>query len=172
MKFAFRITQPVLDRARYDLARPHAFAYERVGFFSCRFGILKDGTVLSLVHNYHAVADDHYIEDHRFGALIGSNAFRSAMQLAYDSDVGIVHVHMHDHIGPPSPSRTDLHETQLFVPDFFNVRPRLPHGAVILSRDYMSGRMWSPLTKRPVSIDEIVIVGSPLQVLRTRNVPV
>jgi len=138
---------------------------QRVGFFRCRFGLTASNRVLILVHDYHSVADDDYIDDDRFGALIGSNAFRKAMQFAYDSDVGLLHVHLHNHYGIPRPSNTDLRETRAFVPDFFNVRPNVPHGAVILSRDKMSGRLWSPSDRQPYQIDRIVSVGTPLRFL-------
>ena len=159
----FKTTAALLDRTRDDLLRRHEFACERVGFITCRFGLSRRGETLVLAHDYYPVSDDHYIDDARYGALIDSNAFRSAMQLAYQQGVGIFHVHLHDHIGVPKPSRIDLHETAAFVLDFFNVQPRLPHGALILSTDEISGRIWSPKQRVPRPIDRINVVGCPMQ---------
>jgi hypothetical protein len=118
--------------------------------------------LLSMVHAYHPVSDEDYIDDPRYGALINGNAFRKAMQLAYQNNVGLLHAHLHPHRGLPAPSATDLRETHKFVPDFFNVRPELPHGTLILSYDHASGRMWSPSDRKPYDVSRITVVGAPI----------
>lgn len=153
---------------RADLSRPHAFAFERVGFARCRYARTPSGTVLGLIHDYFPVADEDYIEDASYGALIGSNAFRKAMQLAYNSKVGMLHVHMHPQTGVPVPSKTDLRETSAFVPDFFHVQPSLPHGALILSWDSLSCRLWSPNDQTPHTVHRLTVVGMPLQVVEQK----
>lgn len=50
--------------------------------------------------------------------------------------VSMVHVHLQEHRGRPGFSRTDLSENALFVPDFWNVQPNLPHGAVVFRFDF------------------------------------
>jgi hypothetical protein len=152
---------------RADLERPHQFADERVGFVTCRFALNPDGRLLILAHNYYPVADEDYLADPRYGALIGSGAFRKAMQLAYSQNVGIFHIHLHFHKGAPKPSMIDLRETSVFVPDFFHVRPDLAHGAVILSRDSISGRVWQPDDLKPHPIDQFILVGAPLTKVKT-----
>jgi len=165
MKSDFKITRRLIAHVRSDLRRPHAFAGERVGFILCRFGFTSRRNLLVLAHSYQPVADDDYIDDTQFGAVINSAAFRKAMQLAYTNAVGIFHIHLHEHSGTPSPSGVDVRETRAFVPDFFNVRPRLAHGALVLSADSISGRIWLPESRKPSAIDRFTVVGSPLATL-------
>lgn len=147
---------------RKDLQKFHPFAHERVSFITCRFALASKGDLLVLAHEYYPVADDDYINDQRFGALINTTAFRKAMQIAYSENVGVFHVHLHSHQGKPMPSGIDVRETMNFVPDFFHVRPNLPHGAIILSLDSVSGRIWYPSGEGPLLINRFTIVGAPL----------
>lgn len=65
---------------------------------------------------------------------------------------------MHEHRGRPTFSPTDRREQLNFVPDFFKVRPQMPHGAVVLSHDMANGRLWlNPVTN--VSISEFNTTG-------------
>jgi hypothetical protein len=162
MRTIFRITRSLLEGARKDLRRRHAFAYERVGFITCRFGHGGRGDLICLAREYFPVADEDYIEDRMFGALIGSDAFRKALQVAYTQNVGLFHVHVHGHTGVPAPSGVDVRETAKFVPDFFHVRPNLPHGAMILSSDSLSARIWVSSAARPKPVDQFSIIGAPL----------
>jgi hypothetical protein len=163
VKCTFRITNRLLQSIVEDLQRPHDYAFERVGFISCRFGLGPNRHLLSLAHSYSPVSDEDYIEDPAFGALIDSSAFRKALQIAYTHRVGLFHVHLHSHSGAPRPSNIDLQETAKFLPDFFNVRPNLPHGALVLSRDSVSGRIWLGARHRPRPFREFIIVGMPLR---------
>jgi len=160
MKAAFKITYKLFAVIKADLLRRHAFAAERVGWLTCRVGDAVDGTLLTLAHDYHPVEDLDYIDDRSVGAMMGPAAIRKAMQLALTSKAAIFHVHMHDHLGRPGFSGTDSRETAKFVPDFWNVRPELPHGAIVLSRDSACGRCWYP-GRRVVEISKFVIVGAP-----------
>jgi hypothetical protein len=162
MKLRLRIARSLFDRARSDLSRQHAFAAERVGFVYCRFATVGRGELLILTHDYVPVRDEHYIRDDRYGAVIDENAFRGALQRVYDQRLGAFHVHMHPHHGVPGPSRIDLTETAAFVPDFFHARPDLPHGAIVLSHDALSARVWLGENHRPFTVGAIDIVGAPL----------
>jgi hypothetical protein len=147
-----------------DLRRPHLHASERVGFVCCRAAQTTTGLMI-LAESYHRVTDDNYVEDFSVGARIGGDAFRNAMQLSLSNDVGIFHVHMHDHFGSPVPSRTDLIESRKFVPDFFNVTPHLPHGTLIFSKDSACGFCWLGKHVNPAPIDRIECVGSPYRIM-------
>jgi hypothetical protein len=57
----------------------------------------------------------------------------------------------------------DLNETAEFVPDFFHGRRNTPHGALILTGDSMSGRLWMNEEGNPQPVDEIRVIGSPMQ---------
>jgi len=162
MTVQLKITAQLVDSIRSDLRRPHQFAFERVGFVYCRFGKTRAGELLILAANYEPVADEHYVDDPDFGAVIDSNAFRTALQRLHDNELGAFHIHLHDHAGLPHPSTPDLRETAKFVPDFFHARPNLPHGALILSADMLSGRVWMGERRKPMPIDRVTIVGAPL----------
>lgn len=54
-------------------------------------------------------------------------------------------------------------ESRKFVPDFFNVAPAMPHGAIVLSLDQAVGLCWPELGAMPVPIDRFASVGAPLQ---------
>jgi len=162
MKVQLRITQELLKRMRKDLSRPHAFAAERVGVLYCRFGRQTRQQLLVLADHYVPVQDEHYIDDHRFGAVIGPDAFREIIQHVYDIPVGAFHVHMHPGRGIPRPSNDDFDETAKFVPDFFHGRQEVPHGALILSENSLSGRIWLSEQSKPKPIDQIRLIGFPM----------
>jgi len=154
------MTASLLHRVREDLRRPHEFAAERVGFLSCRVGALEEPRgLIILAHDYLSVADGDYVNDSTVGAMMGSEAIRKALQFAYNNEVGMFHVHVHNHCGMPRPSHTDLNETAKFVPDFWHVRPQMAHGAIIVSRDSLSGCCWSPGQAKPADIVKFTIVG-------------
>jgi len=70
-------------------------------------------------------------------------------------------VHQHLFPGRVWFSRTDLREQHRFVPDFFKVRPNMPHGAVVLGPQQAAGRVWlAPATIK--SITEFNEVGTRL----------
>lgn len=161
MKVSLRLPRLLLKQIHEDLSRPHAFAYERVGFIACNVSELTDGFLL-LGNDYKPVQDDHYVDDPNYGALMGPNAIRTALQYAYKHDVSMVHVHRHEHHGRPGFSRTDISENAKFVPDFFKVRPTRPHGAIVLSHDAVVGEAFEPGTINRRPMDQISIVGRPL----------
>lgn len=158
MTIQFKITRRLRDSILFDLARPHRFAWERVGFISCAASSTRNGLII-LASEYHAVADDDYLPDQLVGAMMGPGAIRKALQFAYNHRVSMFHVHAHDHAGIPRFSTTDLRESTKFVPDFFNVQPKLPHGALILSKDSGVARCWYSSMDLPVWIATITVVG-------------
>lgn len=160
MKLLFKIDRSLWRTVQTDLDRTHAFAHERVGFLSCKPAAI-DGGLLLLANAYHPVADGDYEDVRGYGAMMGPAAIRKALQLAYGANVSMIHVHRHDHHGQPGFSPTDVRENAKFVPDFFKVRSKLPHGAVVMSHDAMAGEIWEPETMRRRPIDELAIVGRP-----------
>ena len=166
MKMIFRARSDLLSAVRGDLHRLHAFAAERVGWLVCRAGRLADGGLVILASGYDAVADEDYVNDPSVGARIGPAAIRKALQRAYNGgfeDLGIFHVHMHAHRGRTGFSDVDDSESRKSVPDFFNVAPAMPHGAIVLSLDQAVGLCWTAPTETPVSIDRFASVGAPMR---------
>ena len=138
MNIHFKLTTRMEARLRNDLERSHPHASERVGFVSARFGWADHG-LLIVANDYYSVADSDYEIDGAVGARINGTAFRGALQMALSANVGMFHVHLHEHNGLPRPSAVDWTEWERFVPNFWHVRPDLPHGALILSADRIAG---------------------------------
>ena len=165
MNIIFRASGDLMATIRRDLRRPHPFAAERVGFITVRATSVERNLIL-LAQDYHGVSDDDYLRDDSVGAMIGQEALRKALELALLNSVGIFHVHMHDFPGRLWFSRTDLREQARFVPDFFKVRRKMPHGAVVLNPDAAAGRVWlSP--ERVERIAEFNIFAQRLHVFRS-----
>jgi len=120
-----------------------------------------------LAYDYHMVADEDYLPDRRVGAMMGSAAIRKALQTAYHAECSMFHVHSHGGRGTPWFSGIDLRESAKFVPDLFNVAPRVPHGTLVLSETAAAGLCWLTAHERPVPIDEIIEVGAPLHIHRS-----
>lgn len=145
--------------ARADLSRPHPWASERVGFLFARAGDGGPGRPIVVGTDWLTMPDGDYDEDPRVGAMLSHAGFRRAMQATISRSLSAWHVHQHDHFGPPLFSRLDLRENQNFVPDFFNVQPGFPHGALVLSRDAIAGLSWARAGVPPVP-PRIRIVGA------------
>ena len=153
-----KITSALLDEVRRDLARPHAFAHERVGFLKAGLAVNESDCAI-LVHSYASVADDDYVEDPSVGAMMGPHAISKAMAAAFEDDVALFHVHSHGGRGIPRFSSVDLRENRKFVPDFFKVCPQRPHGAVVLSNTYAYGQVWLNPDETAHPIDMFQLVG-------------
>ena len=121
MKVALKITGSLLDQVRRDLARPHFFAHERVGFLTAGATAMPGGGLMLLVREYMPVADEDYEVDPKVGARIGSNAMRKAAQAAYRPAAALLHVHTHGGRGLPGFSGVDLESGNKFVPGFFSM---------------------------------------------------
>lgn len=168
MRTIFRITSALLASVRKDLGRPHPFAGERVGFVATRPVRVKKGISFA-AYEYLVLNDAEYIEDPGAAATMSSAAIRRALQFAYESQAAMFHVHVHEHRGMPAFSPVDLRENSRFMPDFFHVAPNVPHGALVLSSDAALGRSWTSEAKEPVTIDEIVEVGTRMRIFRPRQ---
>lgn len=162
MKVHFKITDALFQRVLTDLRRPHSFAFERVGFITCRIGGTSDGVVL-IARGFNSVASEHYVENPAIGAEINGDAVRLALQHAYARPDVMMFVHEHSHAGPTWPSRVDAQCWNAMMPNFWNVRPELPHGAIIFTHDHGMGQLWVPGQTAPVLIDRFSIIGSTLR---------
>ncbi len=162
MNILLRMTRGLWHAMQEDLARPHPFAFERVGFLTCDVASLPvDGTLL-VSSGWHSVDDADYVRNPLVGAEIGARAFRKVLEVAYNHPCAIFHVHRHEHHGLPGFSRTDLRSTREFVPGFFNACPNRLHGALVLSLDASAGLAWSSKSAEADAIRRFDIVGAPL----------
>jgi hypothetical protein len=162
MKVVFKDTAEFRHAVKADLRRRHPFAAERVGFVSVR-AMSSDRMLVLLAEGYHPVSDRDYVNDPRVGAMLGQEALRKALEIALLQPVGMFHIHAHQHRGRPGFSRIDLREQVKFVPDFFKLRPEMPHGAIVLSEDRAAGRVWLSPTKI-ATISEFNTIGSRLDI--------
>jgi hypothetical protein len=165
MTIIFRATEAFMASVRRDLIRRHPFAHERIGFITTRAALGKDHLVM-LADEYFPVDDVDYVRDPTVGARIGQEALRKALNLALLSPVGVVHIHMHlrssDRLWF---SRTDLIEMGNFMPDFFKVRPKMPHGALVLSPHSAAGLAWTA-SNSVQPIGEFNFVGPQITVIQ------
>lgn len=167
MRVVFKTVDRLLERVRADLVRPHEFAAERVGFFVCSAANLLPEGIVILAHDYRPVEDADYVDDPAVGAMMGPAAIRKALEFALNNKAGMFHVHLHEHAGRPRFSRIDARESAKFVPDFWNVRPEMPHGALVASQDSFYGMCWCRSVTAPIEISEFVVTGSPICLLRS-----
>lgn len=164
MSALFRATESFIADVRQDLMRPHPFAHERIGFIAVRAAQGHNHLVL-IAEDYYPVADNEYVQDRLVGARIGQEALRKALNVALLNPVGMFHVHMHLFPERLWFSRVDLSEQFNFVPDFFKVRPTMPHGALVLSPHSFAGRAW--VNSRDIQrIDEFNTVGARVRVTK------
>lgn len=166
MRWCLRIPRHMVDQIRDDLRRPHPFAAERVGFLLARAGNSLGAEWLVLPTDFLPVPDDHYIDDPRVGARIGSGAIRATMQAVLGQGLSALHVHMHEHAGRPGFSRVDLAHYPALISGFRNVAPSLAHGALLLSDDSCAALVWLPDSPIAQPDGRIVVTGRPTSFLR------
>ena len=165
-KIFVRLTRSLYDEVRRDLARPHNFALERVGFMTVRLGNTGHEPLLVLADSYTPVADEHYVNDSNVGARINSAAIRTAMQQAIDRDCGIFHVHEHPFIGKPRLSRVDSAELPQVVAGTRNATPSHPHGLLLLSEDSGTAFVLLPDSDCLFQVERLSVVGFPTEIFQ------
>ena len=168
MTLQLKILGSDLDQMIVDLRRPHAFAAERVGFLYAK-PWFNSGHLGFIAYDYVPVCDDYYLADSSVGAMISGSAFRTVMQRLLEEGASVFHVHLHEHVGPPSFSRLDLVENARFVPSFFNARADFPHGALVLSLDSAAGLCWTKPDSTPKTIVRFAVPGHPFIIWRDRS---
>jgi hypothetical protein len=162
MNVLFKMTTILWQEVHARLSEPHEFAAERVGFLKCQLGTSRIGLIV-LAHSLHEVEDKDYLDDPSAGATMGPAAIRKALAVSYNEKVSMFHVHLHMHRGRPRFRQTDFRESAFFVPDFWNVQPGLPHGAIVLSADSAWGRCWYPGKAEPIDVEDFSIVGTSMR---------
>jgi hypothetical protein len=162
MRSRFKIPSRLMARIRADLARPHAFAHERVGFLTAGIAAAPNGDLLLFAREYRPVEEDDYVPDPTVGVKIGGAAMRRAIELAYQPRSALFHVHTHGGAGTPGFSGVDLRSGAEFVPGFFPALSRMPHGMLVLSNDSAAGLIWLRTDDGGADIGQFVFVGAPI----------
>jgi hypothetical protein len=171
MKTTVKIPRLLFEQAKEDLAGPHLFAAERVGFFSTRCTRVKETTLVHCVA-YSPVEDAHYLDDETVGARIGSSAITQAMARAVNHSVGQLHVHYHGGYGLPHPSQTDIRELSPLASSFRNANGAESHGWMILGEDDAYISLLLPGHTEAVACPSVSIVGFPTVVNRRSHSPI
>ena len=165
-----RIPDRIHKQMLSDLRRSHPFAYERVGFLFTKTNQINPAIVVITCYEYQPVEDQHYIRDNSVGAKINSTAIRSAMQRILDESCGCFHVHLHDHSGRTSPSRTDQSSLPPVVQSFSNVNGDQSHGILILSNDSLYASVQYKNEKQFILPQLVSIIGSPMKLTYNSSV--
>lgn len=168
MNCSIRIARSAFELARSDVLRPHAFAYERVGFLFGRTANIGREEAIVLLNDFSAVPDDHYLEDSTVGARIDSSAIRSALERVLETGESCFHFHMHGHRGRPRLSKTDTTELDRLVPTFVSGAPEAVHGALIGSVDAASAWAWRRQGMNRTQARTVALVGFPSEIWRSQ----
>jgi len=147
------------DRMIHDLERPHAHAYERVGFLFVKKGTLDSGNLLLLAAEYQTVRDENYIDDPYVGAKINSAAIRSAMERAMICGYGIIHIHLHNENYSSAFSKTDRIQFDKLIHSFHNIGGDAVHGAAVISGSRFTAFVLLRKNDPPVQVSRMTIVG-------------
>ncbi|MBA3239767.1 MAG: hypothetical protein H0T60_00890 [Acidobacteria bacterium] len=162
MNIIVRLTRALYEHALEDLRRPHAHAYERVGFASTKTANLAGGGLLVLVTEYHPLPDERYIEDRSVGARIDSDAIRGAMQRVLDTGRGAFHIHLHDLPGRTNFSGPDREGIPPVVDALRVAGPREAHGMIVFGHQHARAEVWAPGAAAAAVADRVTVVGRPL----------
>lgn len=166
MNIHFKITKALLADIRVDLRRPHAFAYERVGFIAAGLAAAHDDLMI-LAREYRPVLDNEYLRDSSVGAMMSAEAIRRARQWAMNDRAALFHVHSHGGRGVPGFSGIDQRENAKFIPNFVSIAPHAVHGAIVLSDTAAFGQVWLDRDAPQPFIARFTEVGMPLRTWRT-----
>jgi len=165
MNIKLRMTRALWDALQTDLRRPHAFAAERVAFVYGRRGVAPGGDVIVL-STFAPVGDGNYEDAPYVGARIGAQAIHEGLVRAAQLRAAAFHAHLHEHVGMPWFSRTDLRELPPVMDPFQHVVREQPRGLLLLSDDDCIGLVWQPSSTGPTAISDVTIVGAPMRLLR------
>lgn len=166
-----RLPRRLVEEMRADLARPHSFAFERIGWLSVATANRDGAELLVLGLEYFPVLDEHYVGDDSVGARIGSDAIREAMQRTMDLGRGCFHVHLHSGGGLPVFSRTDRAEQPRLIESIRRVARDEAHGMLVLSDDAANAWVWTPRSTGPVVPRRVSIVGYPMRIFAPGEQP-
>jgi hypothetical protein len=165
MNIHFKVTKALLADIRVDLRRPHAFAYERVGFIAAGLAAAHDDLMI-LAREYRPVLDNEYLRDSSVGAMMSAEAIRRARQWAMNDRAALFHVHTHGGRGLPSFSGIDQRENAKFIPNFVSIAPHAVHGAIVLSDTAAFGQVWLGRDAQQPFIARFTEVGMPVRTWR------
>lgn len=168
MRIHLKIPRQIYQKMMTDLGRPHAFAFERIGFCRVKIGNRGGATQFVFITDYWPVPDDQYIRDDFAGARINNIAIRAALQSSLSTGDGMLHVHMHDFPGVPNFSPMDLDEIPRIIKSLTFVNADMPHGMLVLGPEMATANIIMPGANLRY-IDRISVVGQPTLVISKQH---
>lgn len=162
-RITIRIPQRIYQEILKDLRRPHSFAAERVGFLSTGVFPSNDNSLIITATKYTPVKDEDYIDDPSVGAAINENAIHSAMKRIFSSGQGCLHIHLHNHLGRPGPSSTDMQSLPELAEAFHSCNTGAACGFLILSKDSFRCYVTTSEKYKLFDVEQMTIVGSPMK---------
>ena len=164
MKCILRLRRSLFDEILSDLRRPHAHAFERVGFLYGR--LARAGSLVIMVpFEYTPVPDEQYVDDRTVGAMIDADALFDAHQRARSTGQCCLHVHAHGDTDGTWFSRTDVSTLDRIGPSLQRMAKSAAHGGLVLTNTMGACLMWLPEETKPVR-SAVSIVGFPLTLHR------
>lgn len=142
-----------MKKIRDDLARPHPYAFERVGFVFIRPNSTKTIDII----DYLSIPDDFYINNPHVGAEVDYRAIVMAMKRADHNNEGVLQVHEHLGKGIPKFSKVDIDSHPVYLRSFRNANPRAIHGFLLLSEDSIVARIWKPNSSTSLDVTKSII---------------
>lgn len=163
LNIKIRIPKSIYADMLNDLDRAHPFAFERVGFAFATTTTIDENNIVITFTDYKSVHDDDYIDDEYVGAKINTDAIRKAMQYCLDFGQGGFHVHLHNHKGKPTPSKTDSIGLPGIVDSLKNITGDQANGIFILSEDAFYAVVKIDSETHFITPEVISVVGYPMQ---------
>lgn len=163
LNIKIRIPKSIHVEMLNDLDRTHPFAFERVAFAFATTTAIDDDNIVITFTDYKPVQDEDYIDDEYVGAKINSDAIRKAMQYCLNFGKGGFHVHLHNHKGKPTPSKTDSIGLPGIVDSLKNITGNQANGIFILSKDAFYAAVKIDGNIHFITPEVISVVGYPMQ---------
>jgi hypothetical protein len=160
MNLVVRIRRAFFDGLLADLRRPHPFAFERAGFLFAKRSDVSPSEAILFPVEYRAINDDDYVPDDTVGVTFNTASIRGALQRARSSREACLQVHVHEHRGVPHFSGVDVRTIDDLSRALRVVAPGQAHGGLVLSQDFISGRIWTPDGSK-LARTRVTIVGFP-----------
>lgn len=160
-----KITRPAYTGLSAHLLRGRN-ADEEAAFLLCGIARHASGTDL-LVREVVEVPPDALLSQHGAGLEIDPVFIAGVLKEAKLSGSGLVLCHSHPFStgGVAFSGIDDAGEEALF-PRFMTHVPGVPHGAIVFGNTSIDARVWMPGTTWPMTVDEVLVIGTTIEILR------
>jgi hypothetical protein len=163
-----KITRPAYTGLRAHLLRGRD-ADEEAAFLLCGIARHESGTDL-LVREVVEVPPDALLSQHGAGLEIDPVFIAGVLKKAKLGGFGIVLCHSHPFsTGAVGFSGIDDAGEEVLFPRFLTHAPGVPHGTIVFGNASLDARVWVPGATGPTPIDEILVVGKTIEVVKPNS---